>query len=136
MLSGVEMVKLGVLDRLAERFKGIYEQETADSLAAAVVNELFANKPADPLAREFFTTNKNAIEHELANLQYDDQICKIITQAIRILVSLSDEYESGIPGLPDDHIHKLTKLGIFLPNEYTPTPNFFMQMAHEFYQGK
>lgn len=136
MLSGVEMVKLGVLDRLAERFKGIYEQETADALAAAVVNELFANKPADPLAREFYITNKNTIGRELANLQYDDQICKIITQAIRILVSLSDEHESGMQNLPDGHVDKLTKLGIFLPDEYTPTPNFFLQMAHDFYQGE
>jgi hypothetical protein len=136
MLSGVEMVKLGVLDHLAERFKGIYGQETADSLAAAVVNELFANKPADPYAREFFITNKDVIERELANLQYDDQTCKIITQAIRIMASLSDEHESRMQDSLDAHVHKLTKLGIFLPDEYTPTPSFFLQMAHEFYQGK
>jgi hypothetical protein len=84
MLSGVEMIKMGVLDRLAVRYKGIYGQETADSLAAAIVNEVFCQKPADPLAKEFFSTNKHVIEREMTNLKYDDEMCKIITQAIRM----------------------------------------------------
>ena len=136
MLSGVEMVKLGILDRLAEKFKGIYGQETADSLAAAVVNELFCQEPADPHAREFFTTNKDVVERELSNLKYDDQICKIITQAIRVKALLSGEHHDDMIKSMDDHIAKLTKLGIFIPNEYTPTPNIFLQITHEFYQGK
>ena len=136
MLSGVEMVKLGVLDRLAERFKGIYGQETADSLAAAVVNELFCQKPADPHAKDFFSTNKNVIVREFSNLKYDDNICKIITQAIRIIASLSDEQNNQKTKSLDDHIDKLTKLGIFIQNEYTPTPNLFLQIANDFYQRK
>ena len=51
MLSGVDMVKLGVLDRLAERFQLRYGEETANLLAAAVVNELFSEIPSDPLAK-------------------------------------------------------------------------------------
>jgi len=136
MLSGVEMIKMGVLDRLAVRYKGIYGQETADSLAAAIVNELFCQKPADPHARDFFSTNKHVIEREMSNLKYNDEMCKIITQAIRMKASLSDEHSDDTTKFPDDHIEKLTKLGIFIPNEYTPTPNLFLQKANEFYQGK
>jgi hypothetical protein len=136
MLSGVEMIKMGILDRLAVRYKGIYGQETADSLAAAIVNELFCQKPVDPHARDFFTTNKEVIERELTNLKYDDEICKIITQAIRIKASLSDEHSDDMIKSMNKHVDKLTKLGIFIPNEYTPTPNFFLQIANEFYQGK
>jgi len=136
MLFGVEMIKMGVLDRLSERFRGIYGQETADSLAAAVVNELFCQKPADPLAQDFLSTNMHVVERELSNLKYDDEICKIITQAIRIKASLTDEYSNDMTKLLDDHIDKLTKLGIFFPNEYTLTPNLFLQMANEFYQVK
>ncbi len=51
ILSGVDMVKLGVLDRLAETFQGRYGNETADSLAAAVVNELFSETPSDRYAK-------------------------------------------------------------------------------------
>lgn len=129
------MIKMGVLDRLAVRFKGIYGQETADSLAAAIVNQLFCQKPVDPHAKDFFSTNKEVIERELSNLKYDDEICKIITQAIRIKASLSDEHSDDMTKSLDDHIDKLTKLGIFIPNEYTPTPNFFLQIANEFYRG-
>ena len=130
------MVKLGVLDRLAERFKGIYGQETADSLAAAVVNELFCQKPADPHAMDFFSTNKKVIVRELSNLKYDNDICKIFTQAIRIMASLSYEQNNQKTKSLDEHIDKLTKLGIFIQNEYTPTPNLFLQIANDFYQGK
>ena len=130
------MIKMGVLDRLAVRYKGIYGKETADSLAAAIVNELFYQKPADPHARDFFSTNKHVIEREMSNLKYDDEMCKIITQAIRMQASLSDEHIDEITKFPYDHVDKLTKLGIFIPNEYTPTPNLFLQIANEFYQGK
>jgi len=136
MLSGIEMIKMGVLDRLSERFKGIYGQETADFLAAAVVNELFCQKPSDPHAREFFTTNKDVIERELSNLKYDDEICKVITQTIRMKASLSVEQKNDKTKSWDDHIDKLTKLGIFIPSEYTPIPNLFLQIAHEFSEGK
>ena len=130
------MIKMGVLDRLAVRYKGIYGQETADSLAAAIVNELFCQKPADPHAKDFFSTNKQVIERELSNLKYDDEICKIITQAIRMKASLSEECGDDMTKFPDGHIDKLIKLGIFIPNEYPPTPNLFFQKANEFYQGK
>jgi len=130
------MIKMGILDRLAVRYKGIYGQETADSLAAAIVNDLFCQKPADPHAIEFFSTNMHVIEREMSNLKYDDEICKIITQAIRMKESLSEENSIEIKKFPDGHIQKLTKLGIFIPNEYTPTPNSFLQIANEFYQGK
>ena len=136
MLAGVEMIKLGVLDRLLERFRGIYGQETADHLAAAVVSELFCQKPTDPLARDFLSTNMHVVERELSNLKYDDDICKIITQAIRIKASLTDEYSNDMIKLMDDHIDKLTRLEIFIPTEFTPTPNLFLQIAHEFYRAK
>ncbi len=136
MLSGIEMIKIGVLDRLSERFKGIYGQETADFLAAAVVNELFCQKPSDPHAREFLTTNKDVIDRELSNLKYDDEICKVVTHAIRVTASLSVEQKNGKTESWDDHIDKLTKLGIFLPSEYTTISNLFLQIAHDFYEGK
>lgn len=67
ILSGVDMVKLGVLDRLAETFQGRYGNETADSLAAAVVNELFSETPSDRYAKEFLELNKDVVERELSN---------------------------------------------------------------------
>lgn len=136
MLAGIEVIKLGVLDRLIERFRGIYGKETADFLAAAVVNELFCQKAADPLAREFLSTNMHAVEKELSNLKYDDQICKVITQAIRVKASLVDEHSNDMLKAMDEHIDKLTRLEIFISNEFTPTPNLFLQMANEFYRSK
>ena len=136
MFSGVEMVKLGVLDRLAERFQRGYGEETANSLAAAVVNELFSEIPSDPHAREFLKLNKDAVERELSNLKHDDEICNAVTQAVHVKASLSCDQSGNVRGPLLDHLERLTRLGILIPAVETPTLSSFLRMANEFYQGK
>ena len=136
MLSGVDMVKLGVLDRLAERFKSRYGQETANSLAAAVVNDLFSEVPSDPHAKEFLKLNKDVVERELSNLKHDGEICNAVTQAVRIKVSLSYDQSEDVRRLLPEHLEKLASLGILIATVETPTPSSFLRMANEFYQRK
>ena len=136
MLSGVDMVKLGVLDRLAERFQGRYGEETANSLAAAVVNELFSEIPSDPHAQEFLKLNKDVVERELSNLKHDDEICNAVTQAVRVKASLSCDQNGNVRGPLLDHLERLTRLGILIPAGETPTLSSFLRMSNEFYQGK
>jgi len=136
MLSGVDMVKMGVLDRLAGRFQGRYGQETADSLAAAVVNELFSEIPSDPHAKEFLKLNKAVVERELSNLKHDDEICNAVTQAVRIKVSLSYDQIEDVRRLLPEHLEKLASLGILIETLETPTLSSFLRMANEFYQRK
>ena len=133
MLAGVDMVKMGVMDRLSERFRGMYGQENAQSLAAAVVNRLFNETPSDPHAREFFNANRQIIERELTNLQYDDELCNIITQSIKVMLSLPSKEETTKAESFRKHVEKLQNLGIFLPDVETPMPNLFLQMVKEFY---
>jgi hypothetical protein len=136
MLSGVDMVELGVLDRLAERFQRRYGEEIADSLAAAVVNELFSEIPSDPHAQEFLKLNKDVVERELSNLKHDDEICNAVTQAVSVKASLSCDQSGNVRGSLLDHLEKLTRLGILIPTGEIPTPSSFLRMANEFYQGK
>lgn len=136
MLSGVEMVKLGVLDRLAARFQRRYGQETANSLAAAVVNELFCEIPSDPHAREFLKLNKDVVEREVSKLKYDDEIRNAVTQAVHVKASLSCDESGNVSRPLLGHIEKLTRLGILSPTEETPTPSSFLRMASEFHQGR
>ena len=136
MLSGVEMVKLGVLDRLAERFQRRYGEETANSLAAAVVNELFSEIPSDPHAQEFLKLNKDVVEREVSNLKHDDEICNAVTQAVRVKASLSCDQSGNVTGPLLDHLEKLTRLGILIPAGETPTQSSFLRMASEFHQGR
>ena len=136
ILSGVDMVKLGVLDRLAERFQGRYGEETANSLAAAVVNELFSEIPSDPHAQEFLKLNKHVVERELSNLKNDDEICNAVTQAVRVKASLSCDQNGNVHESLLDALEKLNTLGILVPGGDIPTPNSFLRMANKFYQGK
>lgn len=136
MLSGIEMVKLGVLDRLAERFQRRYGEETANSLAAAVVNELFCEIPSDPHAQEFLKLNKDVVEREVSKLKHDDEIRNAVTQAVRVKASLSCDESGNVSEPLLDHLENLTRLGILIPTQETPTPSSFMRMANEFYQGR
>jgi len=136
MISGVDMVKLGVLDRLAERFQRRYGEETADSLAAAVLNELFSEVPSDPHAQEFLKLNKDVVERELSNLKHDDEICNAVSQALHVKASLSCDQSGNVRGPLLDHLERLTRLGILIPVGETPTMISFLRMANEFYQGK
>jgi hypothetical protein len=136
LYDSVELVKLGVLNRLAEKYKGIYEHETADLLASAVVRELFYEKPTDPVASDFFSTNKHLIDKEMVNLQYDDQVCKVVTQALRIKSSLIRQQPGDAAKSLDEHIEELTGLGIFQTDVYSPAPNIFHQIAANFYEGQ
>ena len=136
MLSGVDMVKMGVLDRLAKRYQSRYGQETADSLAAAVVNELFSEIPSDPHAQEFLKLNKKVVERELSNLKRDEEICNAVTQAVRIKASLSYEQGEDVGRLLPEHLEKLARLGILIASVETPIPSSFLRMANEFYQRK
>lgn len=46
MLSGVEMVKIGVLDRLTERYQPVYGEETATPRAFLdMATEFYQRKP-------------------------------------------------------------------------------------------
>jgi len=134
MLSGVDMVKLGVLDRLADRFQDKYGKETADSLAAAMVNELFSETPSDPHAQEFLELNKDVVERELSNLKHDDEICNAVSQAVRAKALVSQDQSSNLQKPLPDPLEKLRRFGILAPGEDSPTPASFLQMANEFYK--
>jgi hypothetical protein len=136
LLDAIDMVKMGVLERLERRYLHLYEREIADFLAAAVVNDLFCEKPSEPQVRQFLQTNWQVVERELTNLKYDEQACRVITQAMRFWTSLSPRQGDGRTESFDKHIEKLTKLGIFLPGELKPTVKIFLKMANEFYQDK
>ena len=136
-LCGVDMVKVGVLDRLAERFQPEYDKETADMLAAAIVNELFSETPSDHYAREFLEINRKVVERELSNLKNDVEICTAVTQAVRVKALASQEQVGGkTQVLACDLLEKLKKFGILVPTEETPNLRAFLRMANEFYQRK
>jgi len=126
MSNGVDMVSIGLYGCLYRRFKSKYGDK-ANYLAAAVANELFSQQPSTPDAKNFLELHKELIEKEIHNLQNDDEIRTMVTQAVRVMCITSPEL-SFYP------IEKLREFGILIPGGDSPSPETFLPMAYEFYQ--
>ena len=135
MLSSVDMVKMGIFTRLAQRLQAQYTEQTADLLAAAVVHELFSEIPSGQLAQDFLKSNYEIVERELSKIKHDSEICRAVTQAVRVRVLMSCEQRRNVEKSLAA-LEKLEKLGILVPGVETPTPSTFLSMAHEFWQGQ
>ena len=134
MMSGVDMVRIGIFGRLAYRYASKMEREKAGLLAAAVTNELFSSSPSNPKAEKFLESNRELIEREIYNLRDDDEIRNAITQAIRVkALVLHEKTENTQETLA--LLEKLLKLGILVPGGETPSPDIFLPMALEFYES-
>ena len=132
MISGVDMVKYGIYRHLRVRLSARYGWEKAGWVAAAVTNDLFSEYPSDIEAEEFLESHRETIEKELFNLQNDDEIRNVVTQAIRVKCTVS--YAEGVKTRNSliDPVEKLMKLGILITGGDAPSPETFLSMAYEF----
>ena len=135
MLSGVDMVKVGVYGRLSSRFKAKYGEVKAGLLAAAVTNEVYSESLSNLDAKKFLESHKDIVERELSSLQNDDEIRNIVTQAIRVKATVS--YAKDVRNQESllNPIEKLKKFGILVSGGDAPSPGTFLPMAYEFYQS-
>ena len=136
MMSGVDKVKLGVFGRLSSRYRDKYGEE-ADLLAVAIANELFFENPSNDEAKKYLKSNKTIILDELKKLQSDRELCKMVTQALRVknIVYIEMGVRDKDLLLLIEHYVKLSDLGIFISGGEAPTPHTFLPKANEFLQS-
>jgi hypothetical protein len=133
ILLAEKHVFAGVYGLLLHRYKKSYTNESAPRLALAVTHELFSLPPSDEIAGSFLEKVQDLIHREIKTLQEDDQIRRIVTDAL-VIKAVFQHRQNGC-GKDDaqDPIEKLKELGIFLEGEKPPTPLVFVQMAWDFY---
>ncbi|HOO39227.1 MAG TPA: hypothetical protein PLU81_06340 [Deltaproteobacteria bacterium] len=123
----------GIYALLLKRYTSSYNRESAPRLALAVTNELFCLPPLDETAQSFLKKNHELILHEIKALQSDEQIRRVVTDAL-VIKAVFQHRQNGCgkddAGRP---IEKLKELGLFLEGEKPPTPLSFVQMAWDFY---
>ena len=102
-------------------------------IALAVANELFCLPPLDETAKSFLKKNHELIRQEIKALQSDEQIRRIVTDAL-VIKAVFQHRQNGC-GKDDAErpIEKLKELGLFLEGEKPPTPLSFVQVAWDFY---
>jgi len=132
MLSGVNLVKMGLYVRLKSNLTQEYDEDFSEFLAAAIINELFSETPSNPEGIEFLSSNKELVHQEIDKLKHDEKIRNAVTQAVRVkaiilLANNQDHSSSHVQPL-----EKLKDLGILIPGGEPPTPETLLAMARDF----
>jgi len=132
MSGGVDAVKMGLYRHLVHQFNNQYDPEFSGRLSASVVNEVFSAIAPQEENRRFASENADLIVSKTTEIACNHQFRRIITDAIRVQMTIrySDE-RSDIP-LDMDPINKLKKYGILIPGGDQPTPSKFTPDAYEF----
>jgi hypothetical protein len=132
MMSGVNMITVGIFSRLLSRFSRTLPQKTAGMLAAAVVNELFFRPPVNQEAAAFLRSNYKQVQEEIANLSGDAEIKNAFTQAIRVNLIISQEQGKISTQEAIGKLEQSMKRGVLLQGGEMPTPEHFLPFAHNF----
>ncbi len=132
MSEGVMMVKLGLYLRLTNSLKDTYEIERAKMLAAAMVNELFSEPPQGAKGKMFLESNRALIEQLISVVPGNKEVCKAVTQAVRVKGIINDYTDGDTQKVLLDPVEKLRRLGILIPGGKAPEPDSFLPMAREF----
>lgn len=105
--SAIDQVKHGTYNFLFVRYLERFEREFAGSLAAAVTNALFNEKPLGKEAADFLSVNRDTVQSELLALKGDNTIGFLVADAIQIKAMII--YQAQKSGSMDHNFGKLTK---------------------------
>ena len=133
ILLAEKHVFAGVYGLLLQRYKTSYNHESAPRLAIAVTYELFSLPHPDEIAGSFLEKNHDLIHREIKTLQEDEQIRRIVTDALVIKAVFQHRQKGCGKDAAGRPIERLKELGIFLEGEKPPPPLVFVQMAWDFY---
>ncbi len=137
MANAVDFVKIGLYLHIHTTYKMEYGKEYAGMLAAAVTNELFLDDPSNERGKEFLEkpANKSKVIDAIKALTKNEEIRKIITEAIRVKATVIFGEKGKDDPLVEKiivHIKKLKDIGILIPGGDFPEPSTFIPMATEF----
>ncbi len=132
----VDMVKVGMYERLLVEYKARHEAEFAGFLAAAVTNEALSDEPSNEEGQHFLNENRALIETELRSLSHDQYLCHVLTQTMRARAVIPFAKGNSTAEALSDPLDKLRDFGILIPGGEFPKIETFYALAREFYQTR
>ncbi len=115
------IIRLGIAVRLVKRYQKQYGEDMASTLAAAVTNAIFGEKPSNDIGREFLLANGELVTAKLSDLKSEPEICYMISVATHTLANIS----GGLGTITGEMVAawaRLDRLGILLPIEKVQMP--------------
>ena len=132
----VDMVKVGMYQRLVVEYEARHESEFAGFLAAAVTNEAFSDEPSNEEGQNFLKENRALIETELRSLSHNQYLCNVLAQTMRARSVIPFAKGNNTAEALCDPLDKLRNFGILIPGGEFPQLNTFYALAMEFYQTR
>lgn len=133
--NAINQVKHGTYNFLFVRYLERFEREFSGSLAAAVTNALFNEKPVGKTAEDFLASNRETVQKELLALKGDNSIGFLVADAVQTKAMLI--FESQKSGSMDHDFGKayevLIKLDFIKKKEDVSQPKLFMIKAAKYF---
>lgn len=134
LARAVAYVKIGLAERLHEKYRLTYDESKARWIAASIVNYIFMDTPASPEGAMFVMENREILEYELSRLQLDEDSRTAVTQAARLqstspLTSGTSASEGVL------RLSRVGELGIFRADLTPLTIQDFLPQAAEYYES-
>ncbi len=131
--AGVDMVKASLYRRLAAEHWREQDHEFASILAAAVVNEVFADDPQNDGERQFVEDNRVLIGAECRRLLGDQQLHHVVTQTLLAMVKANMLVARGRSAAKAAQWQrKLDEYHVVPSEEALPSFRDFIKLASEF----
>lgn len=132
MAVGVDIVKGGLGLRLLRRYCESHDRETAAKLAAAVVNELFADPPGNAEGASFLDSNRDLVLKEIRSLRSDDDTRIALTQTMRVKCLVA--FARGKRSAQDIHdpVSRLREWGLLVAGGEMPSPSTYLPIVRGF----
>lgn len=124
MKDAVAQVKLGFGLHLIVKYRQRFDLEIASALSAAVVNDLFGDRPAP-----YAVTNPAQVQASVAELRNESpELRRLLTDALRVYATLN--YSEGT--FNTSAVERAHALGILVPGGDAPDPTAFPAQAQAF----
>lgn len=132
----IDQVKHGTYNILFMRYLERFDRDFSGSLAAAVTNTLFTEKPVGKIAEDFLAANKKTVESELYALKDDPEIGFLVADAIQTRATAI--YNNQQSGSFDHNFGKahdiLRKLNFIKKQSDITPPGLFMAKADKYFR--
>jgi hypothetical protein len=135
MTAGVSTIQMAMFERLCARFERSCHEETAQMLAAAVVNELFFRPPGNQEAADFLRRNYTQVQDEISNLKMDHEIRVAFTQALRVQQAVLHAQGKISSQEMATQMGQRGDMGILIPGGDFPEVEGFLEFAVRFSQS-
>lgn len=133
--TAINQVKHGTYNTLFIMYLDRFDRDFAGSLAAAVTNTLFAEKPVGEEAETFLKENLETVNKEVENLEGEKIIGNLVADAIQIKASMV--FSSQQSGTYDKNFGKsyeiLRKIGFLKKPENVSPYKVFITKADKYF---